>query len=215
MPKQGDFSVELVVGEHTDGPALKEVVDTETGRVYAISRAGDEYKVRLSGPGDKHVGAILQIDGAPSLQALCLSNSLSLTPSHLHTRQVSRNAKTFGSPHSRTSRNRTATLVSVSARQCPTVDCWSHPRYGRAGSDPAKGKFKGRVFGCPEQVADAGAASGVSDDIGVIRVFFFDVHRTGTAPPPRQLVPPRSPSRSPPSFTRTPRTDSTSEVDDF
>jgi len=69
MPKQGDFSVELVVGEHADGAALKEVVDTETGRVYAVSRAGDEYKVRLTGPGDKHVGAILQIDGVPSLQA--------------------------------------------------------------------------------------------------------------------------------------------------
>lgn len=64
-----------------------------------------------------------------------------------------------------------------------------------SGSDPANGKFKARVFGCPEQVdgngaSAAGAASAVSEDIGVIRVFFFDVHRTAEeAAAPRRYVP--------------------------
>ena len=67
MPTDGDFGVRLVVGGGDDGVPqrdLDEVTDTLTGRVYAVSRAGDEYKIKMSGPGDKHVGAIIQVDGA-------------------------------------------------------------------------------------------------------------------------------------------------------
>eukprot|EP00038_Savillea_parva_P001920 m.108465 g.108465 ORF g.108465 m.108465 type:complete len:108 (-) comp10659_c0_seq4:44-367(-) len=65
MPTQGSFSVELEVDQGSGPCTLNEVTDTVTGRVYAVSRAGDEYKVKMTGPGTKHVGAIIQVDGIP------------------------------------------------------------------------------------------------------------------------------------------------------
>mmetsp|Transcript_6464 Transcript_6464/g.9025 ORF Transcript_6464/g.9025 Transcript_6464/m.9025 type:complete len:281 (-) Transcript_6464:16-858(-) len=149
MPAQGDFSVRLIVGEGADSQSLPEVTDTTTGMVYAISRAGDEYKVRMTGPGDKHVGAILQIDGHPKRQDF---------------------------------------------RKSPFT--YFKKPYDDPGfwSDPANGKFKARVFGCPQQVGDDDASAAVATDIGVIRVFFFDVHRRGEEvdAPPRQYVTPET-----------------------
>jgi hypothetical protein len=84
MPKIGEFGVELVVGGQDGKPeqVLDEVVDITNGRTYAISRAGDEYKIRMSGGGDKHVGAILQIDGTVPCQPLSLLVPASLAPTH-------------------------------------------------------------------------------------------------------------------------------------
>eukprot|EP00038_Savillea_parva_P001917 m.108437 g.108437 ORF g.108437 m.108437 type:complete len:281 (-) comp10659_c0_seq2:2461-3303(-) len=135
MPTQGSFSVELEVDQGSGPCTLNEVTDTVTGRVYAVSRAGDEYKVKMTGPGTKHVGAIIQVDGIPH------RDDFRKTPFTY-----------FKKPYS-------------------DPGFWV---------DPAKGKVKSRVFGCPDQVESdaAGAATAsTADDIGVIRVFFFDVHR--------------------------------------
>jgi hypothetical protein len=83
MPTDGDFGVRLVVGGGDDGAPqrdLDEVTDTLTGRVYAVSRAGDEYKIKMSGPGDKHVGAIIQVDGACDMS--CTPSTMAATGVH-------------------------------------------------------------------------------------------------------------------------------------
>jgi len=62
MPEQGDFSVSLIAG----GDTLREVYDSVSKRQYAVCKAGDEYKIRMKASGEKHVGAIIQIDGVPA-----------------------------------------------------------------------------------------------------------------------------------------------------
>lgn len=250
MPLVGDFGVTLVVGDGDDGaPArdLDEVTDTRTGRVYAVSRAGDEYKIKMSGPGDKHVGAIIQVDGGciqPTLPRpltnLCIDldttyhgpacstvskhgpyvpmtsvmlirmpfpwyklsyktsrlcpdvnyykpdrvsscawrlDSVSLLPSssrenldeisaHSHFLIVSNDSSHAGVPSIDDFRKSPFTYFKK-----PYVD----PGFW---VEPAQGRYKSRVFGCPEQVADGASAAASTDDIGCIRVFFFDVHRS-------------------------------------
>mmetsp|Transcript_6660 Transcript_6660/g.17141 ORF Transcript_6660/g.17141 Transcript_6660/m.17141 type:complete len:283 (+) Transcript_6660:180-1028(+) len=150
MPTKDNFKVELVVGGSDGIPerVLNEVTDTTSGRVYAVSRAGDEYKVRMSGPGIKHVGAILQIDGLP------------------HRDDFRKSPFTYFKK--------------------PYLD----PGFW---VDPAGGKYQARVFGCPEQVEGSGAAAAATspaDEVGVIRVFFFDVHRIGEEAAARRYAAP-------------------------
>eukprot|EP00039_Didymoeca_costata_P027662 m.18878 g.18878 ORF g.18878 m.18878 type:complete len:268 (-) comp6435_c0_seq1:35-838(-) len=61
MPKSQQFTVSLVVG----GEELKELKDTLSGKVYCVCTAGTTYSIRMKADGEKHYGAIIQIDGSP------------------------------------------------------------------------------------------------------------------------------------------------------
>eukprot|EP00041_Stephanoeca_diplocostata_P027737 m.769933 g.769933 ORF g.769933 m.769933 type:complete len:279 (+) comp23238_c2_seq2:179-1015(+) len=128
MPTHGIFSICLIC----DGTELREITDTKTGRCYAVSEAGKEYKIRMTGDSSNFYGAIVQVDGQPSFENFAKSPFTYFR-------------KPYEDP-----------------------GFWT---------EPSKGLYKARVFTLPKTVSNSnGAATATSnDDIGSIRVYFFNV----------------------------------------